>query len=265
MRLLLLMVVLSLPASAQRKTIPEFVAGDQCLFCHRNDIGPIWQKDAHNLTTRPKDGSEELYILGAGKTTRELKKTGYGRFAIHDPGGAWNADKFANRCAGCHTTAVDAETKAFAYYGIDCYACHGAVNLEHTNDTSLIILSKKRRRDPKMIASICGSCHLRGGHSKAKGFPYAYHFVPGDDLFTGYEVDLNNLNTSDRHIYRNIRDVLQHNSDVTCLSCHALHQNSTRKHRLVLTSPACLDCHNETGPKKDVKPYVQSSETCEIR
>ncbi|MBL8233941.1 MAG: hypothetical protein JNL98_35930, partial [Bryobacterales bacterium] len=102
---------------------------------------------------------------------------------------------------------------------------------------------------------------------KAKGFPYAYHFVAGDDLFSDFEVDLAKaeeqaLNAGDRHIYRNVRDVLG-GSDVSCLGCHAVHKNSTEKHRRVLTSPACLDCHNESGPKKNVKAYKVSSTTCE--
>src|SRR5213078_1528900 len=28
------------------KPIPEYVHGDECLFCHRNNIGSTWQKNA---------------------------------------------------------------------------------------------------------------------------------------------------------------------------------------------------------------------------
>ena len=34
------------------------------------------------------------------------------------------------------------------------------------------------------------------------------------------------------------------------------------KHRRVLTSAACLDCHNAEGPKKNVKKYLTTSRTC---
>jgi len=254
---------------AQRAAIPEFIAGDQCLFCHRNDIGPSWQKNRHNFTVQPKNGSDEEFVLGARSIQRQLKKTGYGKFAIKEPDESWNPTKFADRCAGCHTTAVNADTKAFTEFGIDCYSCHGVVDLEHTNDTSKILLSKKRRGDPKLIASVCGSCHLRGGTSKRKGFPYAFHFVPGDDLFADFSADLskaadNALNPGDRHVYRNVREMLSNSeSPSTCLSCHALHQNSTQKHRRVLTSEVCLDCHNATGPKKAIKPYKVTSTLCE--
>src|SRR3989442_962518 len=32
------------------KPIPEYVHGDECLFCHRNNIGITWQKNSHGLT-----------------------------------------------------------------------------------------------------------------------------------------------------------------------------------------------------------------------
>lgn len=257
-----LLLLAAMPLVAQRAALPEFVAGDQCLFCHRNDIGPGWQKNRHNLTVQPKEGSEVEFLLGARDRKRALRKTGYGKFAIEEPGG-WNATKFNDRCAGCHTTAVDAATKAFAEFSIDCYACHGVVDLEHTNDASKILLSKKRGRDPKQIASICGSCHLRGGVSKAKGVPYAYHYVAGEDLFSDFSIDGAMANQEDQHVFRNVRDVLENNSDVSCLSCHVVHAASSQKHRRVLTSPACLDCHYESGPKKNVKQRARKSPICE--
>src|SRR5215468_5569226 len=42
------------------KPIPEYVHGDECLFCHRNDIGPTWQKNAHGLTVRQREDAPEL-------------------------------------------------------------------------------------------------------------------------------------------------------------------------------------------------------------
>ena len=57
--------------------------------------------------------------------------------------------------------------------------------------------------------------------------------------------------------------MLVNNSDVTCLSCHRIHANDTTKHRRVLTSAACQDCHNAEGPKKAVKTYTVHSALCE--
>ncbi|PYV16770.1 MAG: hypothetical protein DMG07_07185, partial [Acidobacteria bacterium] len=45
------------------KEMPEFVHGDECLFCHRNDIGPGWQRNAHGLTLRQTEDAPELVEL----------------------------------------------------------------------------------------------------------------------------------------------------------------------------------------------------------
>ena len=163
---------------------------------------------------------------------------------------------------------MDAKTRAFSAFGLDCYTCHGVVDLEHTADTAKMWLSKKRRDDAKAITSICAQCHLREGKSRSTGLPYPNNFVAGDNLFNDYEVDFakaddETLNPGDRHVLRNVRDVVKNGSDVTCLSCHRVHANSSDKHRRVLTGAICLDCHNAQGPKKAVKTYVVHSPLCE--
>jgi hypothetical protein len=42
------------------KEIPEYVHGDECLFCHRNDIGPSWQKNAHGITVRQREDARSF-------------------------------------------------------------------------------------------------------------------------------------------------------------------------------------------------------------
>jgi len=107
---------------------------------------------------------------------------------IGEMGGAWDKDVFANRCAGCHSTAVETATTNFSAFGHDCYVCHGVVDLNHTGDTRLMLLSKKRRDGPEVLTSICAQCHLRGAKSQSTGLPYPNQFVPGDNLFKDYEV-----------------------------------------------------------------------------
>lgn len=284
------------------KPVPEFTHGDECLFCHRNDVGPGWQKNAHGLTLRQqqdapdlmslikaepklaKQAAEATHTLGSRKHARYLKQAGYGKLdllsvradldkdrkaawaGIENP--QWQAGKFEARCAGCHATGVDAKTRAYTAIGHDCYACHGVVDLEHTNDTSKIFLSKKRRNDPLAIASTCAQCHLRGGTSRSTGLPYPNNFVPGDNLFKDFQVDFakaddEQLNPGDRHVWKNVRDVVLNGSDTTCLNCHRVHENSSVRHRRVLSSAICLDCHNAEGPKKVVKEYTVHSELCE--
>ena len=221
--------------------VPDFVHGDECLFCHRNNIGPGWQKNAHGLTVRQVEDAPDLlallqnepklkaflpettHTLGSRNHIRYLRKDGYGKFDLSSFGedrtlGHWNGlehpgwqkGKFENRCAGCHSTGIDAETKTFTGVGIDCYTCHGVVDLNHSGDVSLIFLSKKRRNDVLAITSTCAQCHLRGGRSRSTGLPYANNFVPGDNLFKDYEVkwDTPSSNPGDRHIWINVRDVV---------------------------------------------------------
>src|SRR5262245_7516247 len=285
------------------KPIPEYIHGDECLFCHRNDIGPTWQKNAHGVTVRQREDAPELtkilesmpalsdlskqieYFLGSRHRVRFLKKEGYGKFttlnaqaAFGETGQAaklidheklaWDKEKFANRCAGCHTTAVDAETKAFSAFGLDCYTCHGEVDINHTQDTSLVLLSKKRRSDARAITSLCAQCHLRESKSRSTGLPYPNNFVAGDNLFQDLDVDWaraddQKLNAGDRHVWRNARDVALHGAEsVTCLSCHQVHANSSFKHRRVLKAPICAECHQGEG-FKDIKRYEVHSPLCE--
>lgn len=286
------------------KPVPEFIHGDECLFCHRNDIGPGWQKNSHGITLRQQEDAPDLgrvlkaqlslsalsqkveYFLGSRHRVRFLRKEGYGKLALLNaqvvlgPDGsaqqwldadkpAWDKHRFADRCAGCHATGVDPVTRSFTAFGLDCYACHGVVDLDHTKDTSLVLLSKKRRSDARSITSTCAQCHLRMGKSKSTGLPYPNNFVAGDNLFQDYQVDFSKaddqgLNPGDRHILRNVREVVMYGSEFpTCLSCHDLHKQSAVKHRRAPRTAACTDCHNAEGPLKVVKPYTVRSPLCE--
>jgi hypothetical protein len=282
------------------KPIPEYVHGDECLFCHRNNVGVTWQKNAHGVTLRQGEDAPELqalvrkqpalariaadieYFLGSRHRVRFLKKDGYGKFALLNTQAvlgpdtkwidldklAWDKERFGDRCAGCHATAVDSSTKAFTAFGLDCYTCHGDVTLEHTKDTSLVWLSRKRQDDPRAIASICAQCHLRLAKSRSTGLPYANNFIAGDNLFQDYKVDFarvddESLNPGDRHILRNVRDVVVRGElTTTCLTCHQVHANSTAKHPTATVAAICADCHGIKFTRK-VKPYPVHSALCE--
>ena len=258
--------------------VPMYATGDECLFCHRVKVAATWQQNPHALTVQPRDtddaATKELppdaaYVLAARPPHRGLKEHGYGKFdLLSSDGKTWDGETFALRCAGCHTTAVDPKAHTFSTSSLDCYTCHGVAPQNHPNDISLVWFSTKHSRDPKQIVSICGQCHLRGGKSKSSGLPYPNNFVAGDDLFHDFQVDWakaddSHLNPGDRHIYRNARDVVMNGGKDTCLSCHNVHGDSTRKHRLVLTGEICLDCHYAEGPKKNVKKYSVHSSVCQ--
>jgi hypothetical protein len=286
------------------KPLPEYVTGDECLFCHRADIGPAWKRNWHNLTIREAEADsaalvalkqtpalqpwtrEVQLLLGGDRRQRFLKRAkAYGKLDLlstewqppraSEPGKLlntenphWDKETFAQACAGCHTTAVDSKTRAFGSLSLDCFTCHGDVSLDHTKDTKLILLSKKRQDPARVVTSICAQCHLRTGKSRATGLPYPDNFVAGDNLFRDFQVDFSHehvksLNPADRHILDNVRDVvLMGKEDVTCLSCHEVHKQSSKKHRRLEKSESCLHCHNATGSMKIRPPYEVHSRTC---
>src|SRR5205823_2966045 len=91
------------------KPVPEYVTGDECLFCHRSDIGPTWPRNRHQRTTRDVEAAspalaalkkaselkpladEVNVLLGHVRSVRFLKKSSaYGKLAILT-GAAWHA------------------------------------------------------------------------------------------------------------------------------------------------------------------------------
>lgn len=261
--------------------IPEFIHGDECLFCHRRDIGSAWPKTSHGSTIRQvadapdlaprlrgqRNAGEIEFFLGSRHHVRFLKKAGYGKLALLSEKQEWDTTIFGDRCAGCHATAVNSATKTFAYFGLDCYTCHGVVDPGHTSDTSKVLLSKKRRAEPRVVASICASCHLRGGRSRSSGLPFSNNFVPGDNLFQDFVVNLSQaddgkLNPGDRHVWRNVRGAAIHGAETTCLACHAVHTGSSNKHRRAPPEAICNDCHFDGRPRKELRKYTVHSPTC---
>jgi hypothetical protein len=286
------------------KPQPEFVSGDECLFCHRMDVGPTWHNNRHNLTLRKPEESDApalaalrkepklreeadkvTFLLGGKTRQRFLKPSGaYGKlellsvaWAPGEKGGKlidaeharWDPKTFAEGCAGCHASGVDTRTHAFSAVSVECYTCHGQVPDMHTKDTSLVHLSKKRKDEARVVTSICGQCHVRTGKSRSSGLPYATQFVAGDNLFRDFQVDLSaekikELNPADRHVLENVRDVVVlGKEEVTCLSCHSVHGQTSKQHHTVPSGDSCLACHNPTGPKKVRPAYEVHSRTCE--
>ena len=160
----------------------------------------------------------------------------------------WDQTVFGARCAGCHTTAVNTATEVFSAISTDCFACHGNVDLDHTDDVSRVLLSSQSRK-PREVVSICGQCHLRGSKSKSSGLPYPNTFVAGDNLFRDFQVDFADtsimaLPVVDQHIFLNTRNVAIFDlSAVTCLTCHDVHDQSSEKHQQLEDTAICSSCH----------------------
>jgi len=287
------------------RPVPEFITGDECLFCHRTDVGPGWAENRHQQTLRPAAdenaalaalrsapalepfAAEVEFLLGGARRTRFLKRgEGFGTLSLlsaahvpaqkdhparliapNDP--RWEAATFGRRCAGCHATGVDSKTHAFSAASLDCFVCHGDATIDHSKDASKMILAMARKDPPRVVVSICAQCHIRSGRARSTGLPYPNNFVAGDNLFRDFEVDfsdahLQTLNPADRHVLENVRDVaLRGREEVTCLSCHDVHAQSSRKHHRVASGTVCLNCHNATGPKSQRPAYEVHSPLCE--
>ncbi len=287
------------PSKPAREEFPEYITGDECLFCHRKKIGPTWQRNPHQQTIRPAlpsdpamialaqldtdvDQNEVKYLLGSRRLVRFLKRSAtYGKFellsAVYRPDGEsggdagrmqqidsphWDTTTFADRCAGCHTTAVDRASGAFSAVSLDCVTCHGEVDLNHTQDPGSVFLSATNR-DPHQVISACSQCHLRGGRSETTGRPYPDTFVAGDDLFGDFQVDLSDehirsLPVMQQHIYRNARNVVRDGTTgVTCLHCHDVHGRSSERHIELPWSPLCASCHDPDAENHDLRPEVR--------
>jgi predicted CXXCH cytochrome family protein len=131
-----------------------------------------------------------------------------------------------------------------------------------------MLLSRASTASAAVEISICASCHVRTGRSRSTGLPYPNHFVPGDNLFRDFAVDLSDEavtveNPGERHVLENIREViLRGETDATCVSCHDVHQESSAKHARAKRRELCFTCHNETGDARVVKSYEPRSVLC---
>lgn len=282
------------------KRLPEFMSGDECLFCHRKKVGPQWSSNRHQLSLRsldkrspaarqltagfPQTAAQAEFVMGRRHQRYLRRAKQYGKLDLLStqwhaakgkagtlrPAGrpSWDGKRFAERCAGCHASGVESKTQAFTAISHDCFVCHGDVQLNHTRDSSKVVLSRKSETRPRVVASVCGQCHLRGGKSKSSGRPYPNQFVAGDNLFRDFQYDfsdarLSRLHPTDRHIAHNIRDMAQGVGKTTCLDCHNVHANSADKHQSVPASKLCWTCHDPDKPRSHVKRRVRRSSTCE--
>jgi hypothetical protein len=235
-----LLPMCALAADAPRKDhvglpLPEYTTGEECLFCHRDDVGPAWSKTSHAWTTRAvsdppkveKLPADATHVIGGINAYMGLKQIAYGRFALYSAkNNVWQSGVFEQRCAGCHTTAVDPQTLAFSTSGLDCVVCHGIVPPEHTGDASLAWLGGRHSATPGLKQAVCAQCHLRGGKSASTGRPYPNNFFAGDDVFADFRVDLANvqgLDKNDTHSYVKTRALFEGESTRTCMDCHKIH------------------------------------------
>ena len=42
---------------------PDYIQGDECLFCHRNEVGAGWVRDRHARTVRYREAAPEITLI----------------------------------------------------------------------------------------------------------------------------------------------------------------------------------------------------------
>ena len=105
--------------------------------------------------------------------------------------------------------------------------------------------------------------------SRSSGLPFANNFVPGDNLFKDFEVNLSdarivNEGPGDAHVLQNVRDVvLSISKAIQCTSCHSVHGESSKQHTRLAEQPICFACHTRGEPMARVKDEVRHSAVCE--
>ena len=225
--------------------------------------------DLLSVMAVPTERGNRFHIVPVGEaaTTSGSAPAGAASGAKATP--HWDQETFANKCAGCHATAVDPETQSYSTVSLDCCACHGDGPLEHSSEPELMPLAKARKDPPRVEISICASCHVRFGKSQSTGRPYSTNFVAGDNLFRDFQwdwalADDAAINPGDRHVLEIVREVaLFGNNEMTCLSCHEVHAATSLAHRKLERTAYCAHCHEPGKPLTEHKRYQVHSKLCE--
>jgi predicted CXXCH cytochrome family protein len=74
---------------------------------------------------------------------------------------------------------------------------------------------------------------------------------------------LDSLDPTERHTLDNVRNVIIfEKNQLTCLTCHSVHAQSTAQHQQLDEQAFCLNCHNAGEPKTTIKPHRRHSPLC---
>jgi hypothetical protein len=170
-----------------------------------------------------------------------------------------------SRCLECHSTyfqitkSEPQKPEEFDHnriiYGIDCEKCHGPaakhVEFQTKNPTEkqakFIINTGKLAR--QLNLDMCILCH-GGPLNKTKP---SFSYMPGQLLSTSFEAYNAPTNPDNIDMHGNQFGLLSLSkcfqlSEMTCLSCHNVHENE--KGKLELFSARCIKCHGDNHSRQ---------------
>jgi hypothetical protein len=169
-----------------------------------------------------------------------------------------------SRCMECHSTYLektsDASTSPESFdrnhiiFGVECEKCHGPaarhVDFQSQNpdvkEARFIVNPGKLSRE--RIMDLCALCH---GGRLTKTRP-SFTFQAGDTLsnyftFNPVPPDANAIDVHGNQLGLLSFSKCYTQSDMTCMSCHNIHENENGK--IELFSQRCQNCHSEGHEK----------------
>lgn len=143
------------------------------------------------------------------------------------------------KCASCHTTGYDVNTRTFQQFNIHCESCHGPA-AEHVRSPETVRPIKDTSSEG------CGHCHIRAESAATAQFPAkTFNFPIGYELgnpasLTFIPEAITNLasffpdGTANRHReqyldvhYPGVRKTKHYEAGVSCTKCHDPHSSGT--------------------------------------
>lgn len=181
---------------------------------------------------------------------------------------SWEKRPWMQKCGGCHVTGVEYNFESpgnstFNEPGIGCEACHGAGSW-HASLPKTAILEKQdtivnpAKLPTGLAVQVCGSCHVRGSSTKAKGASFPVGYEPGKVLneyfdmtsFAGGQENRHYPNEQAKSHHQQYQDWLlskHFDEGVGCTACHYVHDNAEDQNnyqtKKTSGSRTCFACH----------------------
>lgn len=165
-------------------------------------------------------------------------------------------------CAGCHVTAFEPPTGAYAERGASCPSCHGDGAAHAATEGAAPIVAFAKLSPPRRT-DVCGRCHSRGRERGGRR-PFPTSFSPGQALDQSFDLaapaagrasSLFWPDGTERANFMQYQGFLQsrhHRVGLACSTCHLAHGSDHPHHLREKTSELCRGCHRVAGAASPV-------------